>query len=210
MISNLLSFLLIAHLECYTQFGVCPEAYTVPSEFLLNRPIYYPLPRSDIFSRYKLFPEIRSISLHRRLPNTLVLDIEVRRPLGLLTSQILGAHTSAVVDETGLVFNGVDSSALPQLIISDSINLGGSISSNQLKAIKILNSISHLSPSRLTGQLTDSTLTITMSPLTTVLLDVNRLPDDWPAPLQSIFTRSKIDGKFSRKIDMRFSHPYEE
>lgn len=210
MISRLLSFLLISHIQCFTQFGSCPQQYLDTATPLLNRPIYYPLSKSAIFSQFKSFPEIRSLSIHRRLPSTVVLSVQLRKPIGTISSRVLGASTQALVDDQGLVYSGVTTSSLPRLLIPDSIELGQPASATQLSALKTLSSVVHISTIQLTGQLEGSVLTFLISPQTTVYVDVNKLPDDWPASLQSVFARSKIDGKLPHKIDMRFSHPYEE
>lgn len=193
-------------IQCFTQFGRCPDYYSDNVSFLYKHPLYKPFPRVQLYEKFSSYPEIRSINFYRRLPSTIIVSIELRQPIGTITSSVLGAQ--AIVDDQGVVFNQTNHSLLPSLILSQSeINIGSKVDSRQLTAIKHLNYMSSLLGSKITGVLEGVYLTISLPPNTTIIIDINQQSSAWAAPLQSIFGRSKIDGKIPRKIDLRFSSP---
>ena len=194
----------IKTIDCFTQFGPCPADFQRVVAFLFDQPIYRPLPRSLIHSKFQSFPAISSLSLYRRLPHTLVVSIQLRRPLGTLSSEVLGA---SVVDDQGLVFDTASDSVLPELIVSDPVQVGQLIHPDQLAAMQVLSQVAAISPAKTSGVLTDSVLTIRIPSDIMLLLDIKHLPPGWDASLQAILARSKINGKIPHKIDLRYANP---
>ncbi|MDO8487736.1 MAG: hypothetical protein Q7S31_00280 [bacterium] len=194
----------IKKIECYTQFGACTEELVDRAQFLLGRPIYVPLPRKEIARTYADFPTISQVEVYRRLPSTIVLSIAVRRPIAV----VLGISAErVVVDETGVVFAPIDRSALPTLKVDSDVYQGSTLTDNQLTASRQLSQVGSIVAVPVTGRLNGNILTITTSTGITIILDTIQPDNGWAASLQAIWSRSKIDGKIMRKIDLRFSRP---
>lgn len=195
----------IKKIDCFTQFGQCQSEYIDTAGFLKGYPLYQPLPRTILSQKYSSFIEIRSINFYRRLPSTLIISIELRKPIGIVSSSVLGAK--AIVDDQGLIFDQANNSALPLLISSQDIQLGSKITSDQLKAINILNIISAEIGNRIYGFLSGSELTAHLSSESVIIVDTHQSFSNWGTSLQLILNRSKINGKMPRKIDLRFNNP---
>lgn len=181
--------------KCVTQFGPCPEALQA----------YLVGPPAQIRAQIGQLTHVKSVKVYRRLPSTLVVDVSLRQAAGTIAPSVLG--TSSLVDEQGVVFDHATSSSLP-LLIQDPLPLVGETVG--LPAQKALQMLSHLSPlltGRAVGTLAGSILKVWISQATQVELDIDHSPAGWPASLQFVLTRSKIDGKIPSKIDLKFNHP---
>lgn len=198
------NILLVKQVECYTQFGACDESYLQKAKFLLGRPIYIPLPKQQITSQFSGEPAISDVSVYRRLPSTVVLGITLRRPV----AAVLGTSVEiGVVDEQGVVFETADRTALPTISIGEDVSVGSKLSPNQVVATQMLGKVGSILQIPIKGHLEGNSLIIDLPNSNKVILDVGDVRPDWEASLQSIWARSKIDGKFPRKIDLRFTSP---
>lgn len=191
-------------IECYSQFGTCPVEIVQSVGWLNQRSLVSPLPLSKVRSQLQSFPEVYSVSLHRRLPSTVVVSVALRRPLGAVGTSVLGAQATA--DEEGYVFKSSSNASLPLLITENEPATNQKLAERQISALKVLNEISPLASDRIVGTLSGTTLTIQFSPDTQVLVDINRPQSQWYSSLQLILNRSRIMAKMPRKIDLRFNN----
>ena len=192
-------------LECYTQFGNCPETITSLVSWLIDYPLLKPLPTRKVREQLAGLTEIKSINLYRRLPQTLVLSVALRKPIGLVGSQVLGMHV--IADEEGVIIGQSDVSNLPLLVDDTSPKMGDKLDINKLQSLQILGRLSPLSASRIIGKLSGSDLTAYLSGNTQIVVNLSHLAPNWYTTLQVILDRSKILTKIPRVIDLRFSSP---
>ncbi len=196
--------LTITTVDCFTQFGPCPDDFSSRAKFLLGRPIYWPLPKSQIAQSFAGLPNVAEVTVHRRLPKTVVVGVTLRRPIAV----VLGTgRRRVVVGDDGVIFDSVDKSALPALILDWDGTVGDKLSVAQLAAAKLLAAVAGTVAQPATGRLDGTRLTVVLSNGTEIILDVAAAEFDWDASLQAIWARSKIDGKFMRTIDLRFNPP---
>jgi cell division septal protein FtsQ len=193
------------YIECYTQFGTCPDQITTNISWLKNYPLLKPLPVSKIRQQFQQNLEIKSISLYRRLPQTLVLSIALRKPIGVIGPAVLGTHV--IADEEGVIIGQTDKSNLPLLMDNITTHVGDKLDGSKLQALKILGQIGQISPSLVIGKITNTQLTAYLPEDTRVLIDLSSLPSGWYTTLQVILDRSKILSKIPKVIDLRFSSP---
>lgn len=200
MKSFLLGFSLISNffnvqkVDCHTQFGPCPPYLSEVTQKLIGYPLYRPLPTIQIQQKLAQFSEVRSVNLKRRLPNTLIVNVTLRSPIG--------AVNSSLVDDQGVLYSSADNSPLPLLQIP------GSLPDNYLSAVKLLGQVGRFSEHRIVGTLIAPTvLSVFLDKDLQVLLDTQNSPKNWSSSLQLILARSKIGSKIPRKIDLRFSNP---
>lgn len=191
-------------IECYTQFGSCTPDYLSLADWLKGRPILTALPIAQIKKQYSSYPEIQSVSVYRRLPSTIVIGLALRKPLGALGADVLGAQ--AIADEQGHVYKHIDQTNLPLLFTQNAPAVTDRLSSEQLKALTILENISSLSDYRLTASLSGTSLSVNFAPSLELVIDVNRELSNWYPSLQHILARSKITAKMPRIIDLRFDN----
>ncbi|KKU64919.1 hypothetical protein A2701_03375 [Candidatus Amesbacteria bacterium RIFCSPHIGHO2_01_FULL_47_34] len=188
--------------ECYTQFGLCPPDYVGQLTWLVGRTLIKPLPVSKIRNDLKKFPEIKNLNVYRRLPSTLVLAVNLRRPIGAVSSSVLGEATS--VDDEGWTYGEATVSGLPLLVLSSP---PGQLSPLETQALKALSILSPYSPSRVVGFLKSSILEAHVGASTKVLIDIARPVDSWQPALQKIFDRGRIKSDLPAIIDLRFLDP---
>jgi cell division septal protein FtsQ len=189
----------VNYVECYTQFGPCPDKISSILGGLKNRHLLGPLPTSQVAELFKKIPEIHTFNLYRRLPNTLIVNIVLRRPIGAIGSAVLGSQV-AIVDEDGVVVGYSNNTSLPLLEISGT-------STYKNTAIQALETISSLSSGRVSGKLEAETLQVNISQDTQIIIDITKPKNVWFSPLQFILTRSKMLGKIPKRIDLRYTNP---
>jgi cell division septal protein FtsQ len=199
------SLILTKKVECYTQFGTCPENIVSSLQWLLNYPLLRPLPTSRVRQQLQSFKEIKSVSLYRRLPRTLVLSIDLRKPIGTIGSQVLGMH--AVADEEGVIIGQSDRQSLPLLLDDNATLPDQKLPAEKLQALKILNQLAAYTGGSVVGRINGPRLTVYLPPDTSVILDLAHPAPDWYATLQVILERSKILNKLPKVIDLRFRSP---
>ena len=195
----------IRQIECFTQFGPCPDNYSEAISWLGSRSLLLPLHQRKIRRQLDYFSEINSVRLYRRLPSTLVLGVAVKRPIAALGPDILG--TKVTVDETGYILGQTSSTTLPYLYSSLLPEISSVLDSYQTQASIILSQLASLTPHRITGSLSGTALTIGLYPNLEVVVDVTQPVNNWYSPLQFILSRSKIMAKMPRRIDLRFTDP---
>ena len=207
LISIFSGFLIAQKVECYTQFGACPQYIQQMTPNLVGYPLYRPLPSAQIKSQLISFPEIEAVKLYRRLPHTLVVSITLRRPIGAVTSSVLGVQTS-LVDEQGTLFSTAENTSLPLLVIEGDLSPGTRLSADYLQVLRLLEKAGTITSSRIIATYSPpQTLTLHLPGSLQVILDTQNSPDNWPSSLQLILARSKIGDKIPRKIDLRYTNP---
>lgn len=164
---------------CTTQFGSCPPEY---------------LSTRNLTS----YPEVKSVSVTYRFPFTRQVNIQLRTPLGAVGTP--DQKSVWVADDTGVLFTQSNNLSLPLLVLTREFKLSDQLAQPEIQALRILSSASHLSSTRLVGQLIGTDLTFNLN-TTQVLMNAPS------ASLQQLSARSRIDGKLPHKIDLRFSHP---
>lgn len=198
-------WVLVKQVECYTQYGFCDQELLHQAEWLKATPLLFPLPREKLIVSFSEFPQVKSVNLYRRLPSTLVVKVDLRKPIGLVGPEVLGV--SSLADSDGVIFGQQSQSPLPQLIISQPVGLGDKLSPAQIKALQILSGVSNLVGDKTIGRIDNDRLVILISNSTQVVFDIDDLPSGWARTLQLILDRSKIQAKVPKLIDLRFSSP---
>ncbi len=199
-------YVVATKVECFTQLGNCPAFYQTISTKLLHTPLLLPLSADSLVETYKKNPEVRSVKIFRRLPQTIVVNLELRFPVGSIGSDLTG-DSARLVDASGFVLGSATDSSTPLLIVADFNPDFKTVSQNYVLALKILHKISQLTETRVIGSLDGSQVTATYQDGPKILIDITGNIDAWYFPLQQILKRSRIGTKSISKIDLRFSNP---
>lgn len=192
-------------LECYTRYGNCSQAILNNISWLSGTHLLKPLPLNEVYTKLKYFTEIKNINLYRRLPDTLVLSLDIRKPAGLIGSQVLGWH--AISDAEGYIIGQTDKANYPLLLISKPVTTNDKLNFSQISSLKILGQMNSLSIGQVVGKIESGELVVYFPENFTVLLDLSHIASNWYTTLQVILTRSKILTKMPKVIDLRFSSP---
>lgn len=195
----------IKKVECYTQFGNCPESYLIKLDALIHQQIFAANIRKIISSQLSPVPEIDHFDIYRRIPSVLIVSVKLKSPVGVVSSGVLGSK-SLMVDDSGRVYLTVENSSLPVLLTQKTVQEGDSLTTSEIQALKIISKVSLMTSLRVYGQLQENTLNIRLGSDTEIIIDI-RKTDDWNSSLQLLLSRSKITGTMPRKIDLRFNNP---
>jgi len=204
-IANHFNFFVIKKVECYTQFGNCPDTYLSKLDNLIHQPIFSSDTRKITSSLLSSFSEIDKFDIYRRIPSVLVISVRLKSPIGVVSSKVLGAK-SLMIDDSGKAYLSIENSSLPALIISDPIIEGDTLPALQTAALKIITKVSLMTEKRVYGQLQNNMLNIKLGNDTEIIIDVTNSAN-WESSLHLLLSRSKITGNTMRKIDLRFNNP---
>ena len=199
--------LIIKNVECFTQFGSCQISFTQKAQFLIGRPIYLPLPKQQIAQELSGDPTVSEVAVYRRLPDTAVLGVTLRRPVAAVLGTSTVAGQIGVVDDQGMVFNTTDRTGLPVMTVAEDVKVGTKLAPLQISAAKLLARVSSILQIPVKGYIQGTNLVIALPNSSQLILDAKGGNSNWEASLQAIWARSKIDGKIPRKIDLRFASP---
>ncbi len=203
LFAGLYHFLRVRQIVCYDQFGTCAAEISRPLSRYLGWPLLAALPTARVTKDLAAFPQIKSVSLYRRLPSVMVVVISLRNPVGAMGVQVLGAHVA--VDQDGVVFALPSQNTLPLLISPVVPGLSSRVSADQLRALSDLNLVNTLFDTPISGSLSGSDLTVYAPQGLQIILSVANTTSNWYTPLQLLLKRSKINAKMPHKIDLRFN-----
>ncbi len=195
----------IKKVECVTQYGPCSDYLQnrVPSLVGSNWISY--IPDSVLIESFAGLPEVKKITVEKKIPGQIIINISLRKPLGVIYSTANKAQVAA--DDTGILFETKDSTNLPRLIVDSQLEIGAKLASLEFKALNILYQASVISQKNLTAKTVDNALEIKNDAGQLIIISLMDTKIDWAHSLQAILTRSKIDGKVPHKIDLRFADP---
>ena len=91
----LLAFFLAKHIECFTQYGSCPDKYNIVLQELYGYPLYFKLPRNEYNAKFSIFPDVAQVNLYRRLPSTIIANIQLRKAIGIKAKRKRTHHPRA-------------------------------------------------------------------------------------------------------------------
>jgi hypothetical protein len=198
LILGLLQLPRIRQISCSTQYAACPSYYVDRLNFLLGKSLVFLPKRNSVTLALASYAEVKDIKLGRKLPKTLVVEIQLNRPMGIVNGYL--------VDEDGKIISVATTSALPKFTVDEQILPGKTLNKNQLNALIALNAAANIFSENIPASLSGQILRFAIGQ-TEVILDVNSLPKSFTSSLQLIFTRSKIDGNAPKTVDMRFNNP---
>ena len=193
--------------ECYTQFGPCPESLSSSLQSVVPVRLVGGQPKQKVSQALKSFQYIKSYDVYRRLPSTIVVAIELSRPVAYITnnSKVLGVST-----DSGSIISATSGLSLPELEIQGLSEENKIVRLNevQLKAVANLIKVSTLVNTKVSGKLDGYYLSVNIgSKMPIIMLDIKNDTSSWYSPLQTILERSRISSKIPTKIDLRFNQP---
>ena len=189
----------IGRIECTTQFSSCPDEYLEKLRPLNHQSWVFHPRRSDLAAITSL-PEISQVKWQKRLPGTLLVQVRLRSPIGIINGWL--------VDSEGIAYQKAESSALPEIRSDQNLSAGSPVYESSLLILKTLELLRSTIGVPFSSKLVNGTgLEVKLDSGMIILLNTDNTPAGWNDSLQLIFTRSKIDGKMPSRIDLRFRNP---
>lgn len=193
-------------IECKTQYGPCTlDEERSLGEFLDQD---FLLLDTTLIQKRVLERDFKNkrILVEKVFPNKLVVVLEKRKPIVVLdTPQAQGVF---FVDKEGMVIGSAESSTLPLLLVDTGKNfvVGEPVLEEVINASKILYLV-YTSQGTKQGVLANQVLAVTLSGGTLVSFLAEAEPEAKVGALQLITSRSRMDGKLPKTIDLRYSKP---
>jgi cell division septal protein FtsQ len=194
-----LSRVKIKHVNCATQFESCPEDYQAKLQYLISKNIFIHPTQKDL-ADLKRLTDVRNVTFTKTFPFTVNIYIEKRTAIGILNNFLS--------DEQGVLFAPAGASTLPKITIDKEFQLGMQIDDKLRAVLQTLALLRQtISQPFSVKSYQGETLELSLDSGMELVLNANNTPKGWNDSLQLIFTRSRIDGKVPRKIDLRFNNP---
>ncbi len=166
---------------------------------LINKNIIFHPTTGDLKS-IREQAQVKDVRVSKNFPHNIQVLITLRTAIGIINNFL--------VDDSGVVFSPASESTLPRITVDSEIKIGSKIEDKHLSALQTLALFRQVvgSPFTLKSYQGES-LVIGLDSGMEIVLNANNTPKGWNDSLQLIFTRSRIDGKVPRKIDLRFNNP---
>lgn len=202
-------FLKVKKIDCKTQYGPCNEEETGQLSTFLNQNFLF-LQTPEISTAFRKDFRIRKVYVQRIFPSQLIVFLEKRKPLVALRMEGMPEKEEFLLDKEGMVVGLSESSALPLLETGErkDIVVGERADPSLVDASKLLYLTYRLglTSDRLVGSLERGLFTISIGD-TQIFYPLERNPKISAGALQLIWTKSRIDGKLPKSIDLRYSNP---
>lgn len=195
----------ISRVTCLTDYGACPDYLQVRVPNLVGLKWVDPIQTTALSQNFADVPEVKKITVEKKLPGSVTVNIVLRKPLGVVYSTLNRAQVAT--DDTGILFALRDTTNLPRLVVDSPLEIGGKLNTTEFTALTMLYQTSVVEQTELSAKIVDSALEIKNTTGQIIILSLIRQDTNWQYSLQAILTRSKIDGKVPQKIDLRFEDP---
>ena len=197
-------FFEIDNIKCKTQFGPCGEKDEERlAEF--EGESFFSLSEDAVGDELKKDFRNRRVFTEKVFPNTLVVVVEKRKPIIALEEK----EGFFLLDQDGTIIDFGKDSPLPKMSINngpDSLVVGEKVGEEEKKAADILY-LTSKSQKVLDSQMADRTLTLELENEVIAYYPLDQDPQVLVGALQLIIARSRIEGRFPKSIDLRYSNP---
>lgn len=199
------SFLTVRVTTCKTQFGQCAEEDTFPIKKYEGKSLFFLNRRALNQELEKNFKNEYAYN-HLYFPNTLDVYIKKRKAVVGITKT--ATQKIYLVSKEGVVLEEVESTALPLLILGEEFEIppiGNIVKDKEIVGIEILNYVYKIW-SQPHAKIESNKFLVKINE-TLVTFPLDREPSIVIGALQLILTRSKIDSKLVKTIDLRYKKP---
>lgn len=197
----------IKTIDCKTQYGDCSDSDNKVFAGFIGKNLFLLSTEEGRNTGEKEYVN-RKVLVQRVFPSTLKIIIEKRRAVVALISE--DPRTPRIlVDQEGTVLDETNDGILPTITVRKTIKdvyLGQKVEQSVVNAAQTLYLVSKVQNIK-NGILESDRLTINLNEGTVVNFALDRDPQVLVGALQLIESRSRIDGKLPKLIDLRYIKP---
>jgi cell division septal protein FtsQ len=212
-------FFKIKKVSCLIDEAACPgEIWTKLLSLSIGQNILF-FPQRPLEDEIKAsFPQIGEMVVAKILPETLAFSLELRKATAAFTQKVESSTESAtpatdffIADEEGMVFQKITSSLdLPRVFLTnlEGISVGQQIISKELTqtlALIVLLSKLDLKPEMI--EVSEKGILVWLKDELEVSFSSQKEATAQVGSLQLILSRTKIEGKRLKRVDLRFDKP---
>lgn len=198
------SLFALKNIHCKTQYGPCSKSDEERLTTLLGENFFFYNTQTLTLGLKKAFLN-RSVYVEKIFPDTLSVSIEKRK--AIVVVKLPEKNDLYLVDVDGEIIDKVQESFLPNLTVEDTtLEVGQRLNQKNLTAAKIFHLVFKADNIR-QAKVEDNKLIVQTGDAATVYFPLTRDPQALVGALQLILTRSRIEGKLPKLIDLRYSKP---
>lgn len=200
------SFFNIKSFDCKTQYGPCLDEDLKAYEPFLGKNLFL-VKTKEVENASLQNLMNRKASVQRVFPNSLAIILDKRKPL--VSLKALNSESLILVDKEGVVLEFVESSSLPTIVVQQQVtglSVGQKLDQRLITAIQGFY-MTYKSQGIQAATLSDKTLRFELPDGITVFYGLDRDPEVSVGALQLILSRSRIDGKLPKIIDLQYTKP---
>jgi hypothetical protein len=199
-------FFISAQVSCSSQYGACPENVLSEISPLNGKKLFFV--RNGLKKVFSSSYLISAYSLQFRLPNTIQVDVLVKKPLFALKSD--SSESYALIDKDGTVLSVEGSSELPTLGVSEDLpKVGQKVSDKDLFALDLIDGLYKMYQIR-SGMIQEDTLLVDLpGPVRVIFPLVGADRNILLGSLSLIYSniQSGENKTLYTEIDMRYKNP---
>lgn len=206
----------VEKVDCqFNQLNCNAEIDNKISELSLRKNLIF-FPSRMVINKIKQdFPQVETVKIKKRYPHKILFELTSRKPVAALAIELFPFSLTGVyylVDQEGIMVKKMEENPnLPLVLVKNDPQLQAGDKINQeeiLKTIEILIGMKfHLLEPKITRVISLREIEIWLENEVLVLFNGEKDIDIQLDSLQFIYTRSKIEGKQIKKIDLRFDKP---
>jgi hypothetical protein len=199
-------FFIRVNISCESQYGECPQTVLDKISTLKGKKLT--TAKKKLNEILKSDFSISTYSFRFRLPNTLHVELLVKKPLFAIKNMSSGVN--ALVDKDGQVLENVLSSALPTVTTDEALpDIGQKVSDKNFFALRLMSGVYQMYQIGM-GKVQGETLLVDLAgPVRVIfpLVDADR--DILLGSLRLIYSNIKGSegGSLYREVDMRYKNP---
>lgn len=196
----------IKSIDCKSQFGPCDQKEEEKLNVFLDKNLFT-VGKKDVNQALAGNFMNKAVNIQRVFPNRLVVNIKKRK--ALVAIKIKGWDEGMfLLDKEGVVVDFVKSSGLPSVILNngDGLIVGKKSEPNLDQVVKILYTAYKAEGIKI-AQLEDGKLSLITKEGVEAIFPLDGDFQVLVGALQLILSRSRIDGKLPKTIDLRYSNP---
>jgi len=203
-------FFAVRKITCQWEKDSCPpEIWNELTSLTFGKNLIF-LKKEEISKKFLSEHHIvKNLKIKKVLPNKLVFELEKRKEVA-----VLGFETTKdffLVDEEGVVIKKENNPLLPLILLSQQLdlNIGQQVSQREIiEAIKFLTNLRlNLFEPKIAKITSPYSLTVWLKDGEEVVFSLKKEIQIQVDSLQFILSRSKIEGKGVKRIDLRFDKP---
>jgi len=203
-------FFTVRKITCQWEKDSCPpEIWHELTSLTFGKNLIF-LKKEEIRKKFlNTYHIVKNLKIKKVLPNKLVFELEKRKEVAVLGFE--ATKDFFLVDEEGVVIKKENDPLLPLILLSEqlSLNVGQQVPQREIvEAIKFLTTLRlNLLEPKIAKITSPYSLTVWLKDGEEVVFSLKKEIQVQVDSLQFILSRSKIEGKGIKKIDLRFDKP---
>lgn len=192
-------------IKCQSQYGSCPEEIVSKLNLLNGKSLFFAKKSASNIIKSTFI--VSDYSMQYKIPNTLQLDVLIKKPKFTIKSGI--SNTYALIDQSGIVLGLSGNSTLPDIVInSDLPKVGTKVDEKTLFALDLAGGVFQMYQVR-DSVFADNTLLVELPGQIRVIFPLEGDYKVLLGSLRLIYSKLQSDSNTAKytQIDLRFKNP---